>query len=113
MHDDVNGMQGRLAGVERAARYTRHRPEQTLLYQIVQTHTPAFLAELAARERSSPVYVQREFEDYLRGGRLERGFLRVRCNACDAERLVALSCKRRGSPKLRGAADGGECGAAG
>ena len=101
------------AGVERAARYTRHRPEQTLLYQIVQTHTPAFLAELAARERSLPVYVQREFEDYLRGGRLEHGFLRVRCNACDAERLVALSCKRRGSPKLRGAADGGECGAAG
>ena len=41
---------------------------------------------------------RREFEDYLRGGRLEHGFLRVRCNACDAERLVALSCKRRGSP---------------
>ena len=37
------------AGIERAARYTRHRPEQTLLYQIVQTHTPAFLAELSKR----------------------------------------------------------------
>ena len=84
------------AGIERAARYTRHRPEQILLYQIVQTHTPAFLAELAKRERSLPDYVQREFEAYLACGRLEHGFLRVRCNDCQAERLVAFSCKRRG-----------------
>ena len=85
------------AGIERAARYARHRPEQTLLYQIVQTHTQAFVAELAARERTLPDYVQREFEDYLACGRLENGFLRVRCNDCHAERLVAFSCKRRGS----------------
>jgi hypothetical protein len=29
-------------------------------------------------------------------GRLEHGFLRVRCTTCHAERLVAFSCKRRG-----------------
>lgn len=46
-------------------RYARHRPAQTLLYQIVQTHTPAFLAELAARERRLPDYVEREFEAFL------------------------------------------------
>jgi ribosomal protein S27E len=40
--------------------------------------------------------VQREFEDYLKCGRLEHGFLRVRCMDCRAERLVAFSCKRRG-----------------
>ena len=84
------------AGLDHAVRYARHRPEQTLLYQIVQTHTPAFLVELAARERTLPDYVQREFEDYLACGRLEHGFLRVRCTACHAERLVAFSCKRRG-----------------
>ena len=44
------------AGIERAASYARHRPEQTLLYQIVQTYTPAFVAELAARERTLPDY---------------------------------------------------------
>ena len=57
---------------------------------------PAFLAELAARDRTLPAYVQREFEDYLTCGRLEHGFLRVRCSDCHAERLVAFSCKRRG-----------------
>ena len=40
--------------------------------------------------------MQREFEDYLKCGRLEHGFLRVRCDACHAEHLVAFSCKRRG-----------------
>ena len=66
------------AEIERAARYARHRPEQTLLYQIVQTHFPAFLVEPAARERTLPDYVQREFENYLACGRYEHGFLRVR-----------------------------------
>ena len=43
-----------------------------------------------------PGYVQQEFEDYLRCGGLEHGFLRVRCDSCHAEHLVAFSCKRRG-----------------
>ena len=34
------------AGIAREVRYTRYRPEQTLLYQIIQTHAPAFLAAL-------------------------------------------------------------------
>ena len=37
-----------------------------------------------------------EFEDYLKCGLLEHGFLRVRCESCHAEHLVAFSCKRRG-----------------
>jgi ribosomal protein S27E len=40
--------------------------------------------------------VQQEFEAYLKCGRLEHGFLRVRCESCHAEHLVAFSCKRRG-----------------
>ena len=55
-----------------------------------------FLDVLAAQGRSLPTYVQREFEDFLRCGRLEHGFLRVRCADCHVERLVAFSCKRRG-----------------
>ena len=38
------------AVVAHAVSYARHRPEQTLLYQLVQTHYPAFLVELAARD---------------------------------------------------------------
>lgn len=35
-------------------------------------------------------------EEFLQCGRLEHGFLRVRCESCHAEHLVAFSCKRRG-----------------
>jgi hypothetical protein len=79
-----------------AVRYERHRPETTLLYQLVARHYPAFLATLSAHGRTLPSYVQQEFAAYLKCGRLEHGFLRVRCTACHAERLVAFSCKRRG-----------------
>ena len=79
-----------------AVYYERHRPEQTLLYPIVAEYYPAFQDLMAAQGRALPEYVQREFEDYLRCGRLEHGFLRVRCERCHAEKLVAFSCKRRG-----------------
>jgi len=76
--------------------YTLHRPERTLLYQIVKEYYPDFVAHLATQGRALPEYVQREFEDYIRCGCLEHGFLRVRCDSCHAEHLVAFSCKRRG-----------------
>ena len=76
---------------EDAGRYQRHRPEQTLLYRIVEAYYPAFAAHLAEQGRELPGYVQREFEDYLKCGRLEHGFLRVRCESCHAEHLVAFS----------------------
>ena len=81
---------------ERGYRYERHRPEQTLLYQLVEQYYPAFVAQLAAQGTELPEYVRREFEDYLKCGRLEHGFLRVRCDTCHAEHLVAFSCKHRG-----------------
>jgi len=59
----------------RSGYYERHRPEQTLLYQIIEQHYPIFSALMAEHGRALPGYVQREFEDYLRCGRLEHGFL--------------------------------------
>jgi len=82
--------------VRAAGRYQRHRPEQTLLYRIIDVYYPAFTAHLAEQSRELPGYVQCEFEDYRKCGRLEYGFLRVRCESCRAEHLVAFSCKRRG-----------------
>ena len=84
------------AGAARAGEYVRHRPEQTLLYQLIKAHYSAFVEHLAARDQTLPTHVQREFEDYLKCRRLEHGFLRVRCADCHVERLVAFSCKRRG-----------------
>jgi len=85
-----------LAKAPGPAAHVRHRPEQTLLYQLVERYYPKF-AELMA-EQGSPVprYVAREFDDYLKCGRFEYGFLRVRCESCHHEKLVAFSCKRRG-----------------
>ena len=51
---------------------------------------------LAAQGKVLPGYVVREFGDYLKCGRLEHGFLRVRCESCHDEKLVAFSWKRRG-----------------
>ena len=79
-----------------AVYYARHRPEQTLLYQVVEEYYPAFLNQMAIQGTTLPEYVQRDFDDYLKCGRLEYGFLRVRCTGCHQEQLVAFSCKRRG-----------------
>ena len=76
--------------------YARHRPEATLLYRLVERHYPEFVAAREAAGRPLPKYVREEFEAYLKCGRLEHGFLRVRCEYCHAEKLVAFSCKRRG-----------------
>lgn len=79
-----------------ASHYARHAPERTLLYALVQAHYPDFLARLEAEDRVLPEYVHAEFDEYLRCGVLEHGFLRVVCAQCRAERLVAFSCKKRG-----------------
>ena len=91
----IAGLGDRLPGLS-ATKYERHRPEQTLLYQIVDKHYPAFLAQLAAEGKSLPDHVQLEFTDFLKCGLLEHGFLRVRCESCHREKLVAFSCKKRG-----------------
>ena len=76
--------------------YARHRPEETGFYRLIEQHYPALVAHLAEQGRVLPAYVEQEFEAYLKCGRLEHGFLRVRCESCHFERLVTFSCKRRG-----------------
>jgi hypothetical protein len=41
-------------------------------------------------------WVEEDFRAYLPCGILARGFARIRCDDCAAERLVAFSCKGRG-----------------
>lgn len=73
-----------------------HLPETTLLYQLVKRHYPTFVAMLASQDRFLPQYIENEFEGFLRCGRIENGFLRVVCDDCKYEKLVAFSCKKRG-----------------
>ena len=42
--------------------YARHRPEETLLYELVARHYPEFVAAREAVGRPLPNYVQEEFE---------------------------------------------------
>ena len=54
-------------------RYQSHRPEQTLLYQIVDEYYPAFAALMAEQGKELPGYVQREFEEFLQSPRRSAG----------------------------------------
>jgi hypothetical protein len=70
--------------------YERHRPEATLLYQLVERHYAEFAALREAAGGPLREYVREEFEAYLRCGRLEHSFLRVRCEDCHAEKRLQL-----------------------
>jgi len=61
---------------------------------LTSSNRRSFAALMAEQGRELPGYVQREFEEFLKCGRLEHGFLRVRCESCYTEHLVAFSCKR-------------------
>ena len=76
--------------------YQRHQPENTTLYPIIEQNLSVLLDAIYQQEASLPGFVLAEFEDYLRCGRLEHGFVRVKCNGCRHEHLVAFSCNRRG-----------------
>ena len=72
--------------------YVPRHPEQTVLYAVVREQLETFLARARERERPVPRFVERELRRYLECGILAHGFLRVRCEACGLERLVAFSC---------------------
>jgi len=74
---------------------TRRRPEETVLYQLLEKHWASFKQE-TEEHGGLPSFVKDEVEGYLRCGRLEYGFLRAKCKQCGHEELVAFSCKGRG-----------------
>jgi hypothetical protein len=76
--------------------YERRRPEESVLYGVVQRELETFLARARERERPAPRFVERELRSYLACGILAYGFVRVHCDACGLDRVVAFSCKGRG-----------------
>ena len=77
--------------------YGRRRPEETVLYQLVAEHVETFFAQVEAETGAGlPEFVKAEFDAFLECGILTHGFLRVRCDQCHHEKLVAFSCKRHG-----------------
>jgi len=81
---------------ETSCSYIPHRPEETLLHRVVRDQIETFLARAREREHPVPRFVERELRAYLACGVLARGFLRLHCDACGRDRLLAFSCKNRG-----------------
>jgi hypothetical protein len=82
--------------MQQTAQYKRHRPENTLLYQLVERYYPEFKEVLSEQGKQLPKFVEREFDEFLRCARLEHGFRPVFTGDCKHEKSVAFSCKRRG-----------------
>ncbi|HVX93653.1 MAG TPA: transposase [Polyangia bacterium] len=83
---------------EAADDYTRHRPEETVLYAALQAHWKTFVAELEAVAEPPvlPAFVVAEVEAFLRCGILSHGLVLAKCRDCGWCRPVAFSCRRRG-----------------
>jgi hypothetical protein len=80
------------------ATYEPRDPSSKVLYKVIAAHLEIFLASLDADSDAKGLlaYVQREFYAYLQCGILAHGFLRMGCDTCKKEVLLAFSCKRRG-----------------
>jgi len=76
--------------------YRPRRPEETVLYQAVAANYRTFQALTEIEGKKLPQHITKEFESFLRCGILAYGFLRLRCEDCHHERLLAFSCKKRG-----------------
>jgi hypothetical protein len=63
---------------------------------VVQHGLETFLARAQERERPVPRFVERELRAFLHCGVLAHGFVRVHCDDCGLDRVVAFSCKGRG-----------------
>src|SRR5437867_1734592 len=69
--------------------------EETTLYQVVAEQLETFLLQQQERDHPVPRFVEDEFRSFLDCGILARGFVRLRCQSCGHDRLLAFSCKRR------------------
>ena len=67
-----------------------------MLYQAVQSAWRTFVGAVEAGERTVPRFCRREVEAFLKCGVLAHGLLRVHCDDCGKDDVVAFSCKGRG-----------------
>ncbi|MBK6584532.1 MAG: transposase zinc-binding domain-containing protein [Gammaproteobacteria bacterium] len=75
--------------------YARHRPGGPSL-PAGGAALPGIRCVPDEQGRSYPRHVERKFEAYLKLRAARARLLRVRCESCHFERLVAFGCKKRG-----------------
>ncbi len=86
------------ATAKRNIEYRRRNPQAGVLYQVLQENLNTFFDQIDSDpdKNGLPVHVKKELRDYLDCGVLARGFIRIYCESCQRNQLVALSCKCRG-----------------
>jgi hypothetical protein len=77
--------------------YQPREPSGTVLYQVIANHLETFLATLAAdpTAKGLPDDVVDEFYASLQCGILAHGFVRLGCDSCPHQMVLAFSCKKR------------------
>jgi hypothetical protein len=91
--DGVDAWDGGFFICDAEAAYQPRNPEDNPLYGVVSGHLETFLARQRERDRPVPYFVERELQSFLDCGVLAKGFLRVHCDECGKDRVVAFSCR--------------------
>jgi len=86
----------RLGAIAAANAYQPRCADEQLIYRVVAAELDGFLAAAEERGHPLPSFVVSTFRDFLACGIPEHGFLRVHCDQCGRDRVVAFSCNRRG-----------------
>jgi len=76
--------------------YEPRHAEDALLYRVIAAELETFLASARDRGHALPAFVENTFREFLTCGVPAHGFVRVHCDRCGDDRVVAFSCKRRG-----------------
>ena len=84
---------------DNAPTYRPRHPERTALYQLFERDGEAYRQchEERFEPKDGPLRKEADvaIDGYLKCGRLQNGFVRIRCPACRSEHLLAFSCRVR------------------
>lgn len=58
-------------------KYQRRQPKKTLLYRMIEAYWPLFIKEQARVNKKLPLFIHQEFDEYLKCGIPEYGFVRT------------------------------------
>ncbi|MEW5855000.1 MAG: transposase zinc-binding domain-containing protein, partial [Myxococcota bacterium] len=64
--------------------------------RVTEVWRMALLRQARQEHGGLPAFIEKTFRAYLACGVPEHGFIRVHCDACGHDDVVAFSCKRRG-----------------
>ena len=84
-----------MSQVHRIPSYEKRCPEESVLIVTLSKHLNTFLSNLAEEGCKLPLHVEKELWAYLECGVLAYGFMRLKCEDCNSEKLVAFSCKKK------------------